>query len=54
MVVLAADIWRCFKRLRHVWLEWAMDQEGMQAWLRRAVMREYVGLTGYAKIQGSG
>ena len=55
LVVLAADIWRCFDRLRHVWLEWAMAQErGLQAWLRRAVMREYLGLQAFAKIQGSG
>ena len=27
LVVIAADIWRCFDRLRHEWLEWAMALE---------------------------
>ena len=31
-----------------------MAQEEVQAWLRRPVMREYLGLQAYAKIQGSG
>ena len=51
--VASLDIFRCFEYLRHADISDSLKDAGLPCYLERAIMREYEGLVGCAKVGDS-